>query len=198
MSLRAHVTPHASSRWTTMRSRDRAGRVAGEQRGRGRRRSGRRSTARRAGRSPCSPRGRRKRPLMVDMMTSSPGASWSRWRKSLWWLTRWPATTTLPTSPGIAVPGQCPGPLSSVERRMPSNIDLVRPILGISMVPSSSVGSVVPSSAGAATGTGSATAVVGGGVVGGGRRRRERRGRRDRGRASAPCWRASSWPGRWS
>ena len=46
-------------------------------------------------------------------------------RNGLSWLMRWPATTTLPTSPGIAVPGQCPGPRSSVVSVTPSYIDLV-------------------------------------------------------------------------
>ena len=74
------------------------------------------------------------------------------------WLTRWPASTTLPTSPGIAVPGQWPGPLSSVDRRMPSNIVRVSPIAGISIVPISIRGSVVPSSGGGGDGERAAVA----------------------------------------
>ena len=84
-------------------------------------RSDRRSGWRPARRSRSRPTEYTKRPANdVVKITSSPGTSWSRWRKSWLWLTRCPATTTLPTSPGIAEPGQWPGPWSSVASRMPS------------------------------------------------------------------------------
>ena len=111
------------------------------------------------------------RPASVCMTTSSPATSRSRWRNSALWLVRWPATTTLPSSPGMAVPGQCPGPRFSVARRIPSNIGADRPSAGISMVPTSHVSSDEPSSGGGATGVGSVGATVvggGGGVVGAG------------------------------
>ena len=73
--------------------------------------------------------------------------------------------TTLPTSPGIAVPGQWPGPLFNVESLMPSHMSAASPIFGISIEPSWTFGSVVPSSAGGGSGTGRATVVGGGGVV---------------------------------
>ena len=68
-------------------------------------------------------------------ITWSPGWSWSRLRKSALWLVRWPATTTLPSSPGIAVPGQWPGPQSSVLIRIPSRNGASSPIAGIWMRP---------------------------------------------------------------
>src|SRR3954454_4798676 len=82
-------------------------------------------------------------------------------RNGLLWLVRWPATTTLPTWPGRAVPGQCPGPLSRVDRAMPSNRSAATSSFGISMWPMSSSGSLA-SSAGGAIGVGS---VVGAAVV---------------------------------
>ena len=115
----------------------------------------------------------------------------SRSRKSALWLTRWPATTTLPTSPGIAVPGQWPGPRSSVDRRMPSNIVAVSPIRGISIEPTSIawLGRAVlrrrrdRHRAAAAAVVGRPATVV---VV----RRRRRCGRW---RASSWSWRSTSW-----
>src|SRR5437879_4078876 len=68
-------------------------------------------------------------------MTSSPGVSWSISRNGWLWVTRWPAKTVLPGSPGNAVPGQWLGPLLMVLRAMPSQIECTRPILGISIVP---------------------------------------------------------------
>src|SRR3954468_9104066 len=99
------------------------------------------------------------------MITSSPATRSSRWRKSAWWLTRCPAMTALPISPGIAVPGQWPGPLLSVDSRMPSNIWAESPMAGISIDPTSTRGSVVPSSAGGASGTGSELLGGGGGAA---------------------------------
>ena len=58
-------------------------------------------------------------------------------RNGLLWLVRWPATTTLPTWPGMAVPGQWPGPLSSVDRAMPSYMSAETFSFGMSMWPRS-------------------------------------------------------------
>jgi hypothetical protein len=49
-------------------------------------------------------------PASVVRTISSPASSLSTLRKSLLWLTRWPAITELPIAPGCAVPGQWPGP----------------------------------------------------------------------------------------
>src|SRR5215213_4227358 len=95
------------------------------------------------------------------MITSSPATRSSTCRKSAWWLTRWPAMTALPASPGIAVPGQWPGPLSSVASRMPSHIRADSPIAGMSIEPTVTRGSVVPSSAGGGCGTGRAALAAG-------------------------------------
>ena len=45
------------------------------------------------------------------------------------WLTRWPPTTTLPSSPGMAVPGQWPGPRSRVGSVTPSHSGVLDPDL---------------------------------------------------------------------
>ncbi len=159
------VTPGRGGRRSARASTPAGGRRTAWPDGRG---SGRRSTARSGGTISVESTRYVKRPAPVVKITSSPGARSSRLRKSWLWLTRWPATTTLPTSPGIAVPGQCPGPRSSVDRRMPSWSVRCSPIAGISIEPSSTRGSLEPSSAGAAIGTGSsAGSVVGGSVVGG-------------------------------
>src|SRR4051812_959605 len=57
------------------------------------------------------------------------------------WVTRWPANTALPFSPGKAVPGQWLGPRSMLRIVMPWKIGLTRPIFGISMVPIWMIGS---------------------------------------------------------
>ena len=49
-------------------------------------------------------------------MISSPATRSSTLRNTLCLLVRCPPTTTLPGWPGIAVPGQCPGPKSSVDQ----------------------------------------------------------------------------------
>src|SRR3712207_2033209 len=102
-------------------------------------------------------------------MTSSPGTSLSMWRNGRVLVTRWPATTTLPTWPGRAVPGQWLGPRSIDTSEMPWLSGTLSPSLGISMVPSSTWGSWAYSSAGGAAGWGAGSTnvvvVVGGTVV---------------------------------
>src|SRR4051812_38413400 len=101
------------------------------------------------------------------MMTSSPISSLSMFRNGLSWLTLCPAITTLPICPGIAVPGQWPGPWSRVVNVMPSYIALETPILGMSIVPTCVSCSAARGSAGGASGLGNvaATVVVVGAVV---------------------------------
>src|SRR4051812_4695804 len=94
------------------------------------------------------------------MMTSSPISSLSMFRNGLSWLTLCPAITTLPICPGIAVPGQWPGPWSRVVNVMPSYIALETPILGMSIVPSWVSCSAPRGSAGGASGLGNVAATV--------------------------------------
>src|SRR4051795_13514542 len=94
------------------------------------------------------------------MMTSSPISSLSMFRKGLSWLTLCPAITTLPICPGIAVPGQWPGPWSRVVNVMPSYIALETPILGISIVPTCVSCSAARGSAGGDSGFGNVAATV--------------------------------------
>src|SRR3954447_5720216 len=94
------------------------------------------------------------------MMTSSPISSLSMFRNGLSWLTLCPAITTLPICPGIAVPGQWPGPWSRVVNVMPSYIALETPILGISMVPTCVSCSAARGSAGGDSGFGNVAATV--------------------------------------
>src|SRR3954471_14345769 len=94
------------------------------------------------------------------MMTSSPISSLSMFRNGLSWLTRCPAITTFPICPGIAVPGQWPGPWSRVVRVMPSNMDFDTPILGISIVPTCVSCSAARGSAGGASGFGKVAGTV--------------------------------------
>src|SRR3954447_26811635 len=94
------------------------------------------------------------------MMTSSPISSLSMFRNGLSWLTLCPAITTLPICPGIAVPGQWPGPWSRVVNVMPSYIALEAPILGISIVPTCVSCSAARGSAGGASGLGNVAATV--------------------------------------
>ena len=106
------------------------------------------------------------------------GAHLSMWRNGRLCVTRWPATTTLPSWLGSAVPGQWPGPLFSVVRVMPSKSTWLRPTFGISIVPMRFSGSGACALRGDRAGVGSGAA-----VVGGRRRRRDRgRGRGRRGR----------------
>src|SRR3954453_3011211 len=94
------------------------------------------------------------------MITSSPTSSLSMLRNGLSWLTRGPAIPTLPICPGIAVPGQWPGPWSSVVSVMPSYIALDTPILGISIVPTCVSCSAARGSAGGDSGFGNVAATV--------------------------------------
>ncbi len=66
----------------------------------------------------------------------SPGTRSLTWRKSAWWLVRWPATTTLPTCPGIADPGQWPGPGRACVNRIPSYSVASIPSFGMAIRPS--------------------------------------------------------------
>src|SRR4051812_39913520 len=101
---------------------------------------------------------------MLDKITWSPGTRRSMLRKSAWWLTRCPAITTLPTWPGLADPGQWPGPAFNVPRVTPSYILVSTPIAGISILPASTSGSLA-FACGGGTGTGNATVVVAAVVV---------------------------------
>src|SRR3954453_15250033 len=94
------------------------------------------------------------------MNTSSPTSSLSMLRNGLSWLTRCPAITTLPICPGIAVPGQWPGPWSSVVSVMPSYIAFDTPIFGISIVPTCANSPAARGSAGGASGLGNVAATV--------------------------------------
>ena len=103
-------------------------------------------------------------------MTISPGASRSRRRNSALWLVRCPATTALPTWPGEAEPGQCPGPWLRVVSRIPSYIGESRPMLGIDIHPTWTSGSAPLVSVGGAIGLvacsgGGRVVVVGAAVV---------------------------------
>src|SRR5687768_16969427 len=91
------------------------------------------------------------------------------WRKGWVLVTRWPANTALPTSPGSAVPGQWLGPLSMLRIVMPWKTGWTRPILGISIEPICSTGSGAYSFFGGATGAGGGAVVVTGCSVDAGR-----------------------------
>src|SRR5581483_2068999 len=66
---------------------------------------------------------------------SSPGTSWSTLRNGWVWVTRCPAKTALPSWPGRALPGQCPGPWSMTVSVTPSKTGCTSPILGIRISP---------------------------------------------------------------
>ena len=114
------LTGRTSFKWTTMRWRAEPGGWQANSvavcssvwstmwRRRARRPRSRRPSTR-SGRPTATSRSPRRR-RRARPCGGSPGCGWSRC----------PATTTLPTSPGIAVPGQWPGPRSSVASRMPS------------------------------------------------------------------------------
>ena len=118
-------------------------------------------------------------------------------RNTLCLLVRCPPTTTLPMWPGSALPGQWPGPWSSVVSLIPSYIAMYTSIAGISIEPTSMTGSTPFSSSGGAIGWGRTTGMVVVVVVVvevlRGRRRgraggRRRGGRRDRGRRRGRRW----------
>ncbi len=67
---------------------------------------------------------------------------------------RWPATTTFPIPPGIAVPGQCAGPRLISVRVMPSPSRESSPMAPITIRPIGSSGSSAYGSAGNGAGTG--------------------------------------------
>src|SRR5262249_43006863 len=105
------------------------------------------------------------RPPLVVRMIGSPGTSSSMWRNGRSWLTRWPPTTTLPNCPGMAVPGQWPGPRFNVESVIPSHIEWSNWIFGMAIVPICTAGSIA-FGFGGACGCGSVAAVVVGRVAG--------------------------------
>ena len=81
-------------------------------------------------------------------------------RNTLCLLVRCPPTTTLPIWPGSALPGQWPGPWSSVVSLIPSYIVMYTSIAGISIQPTSMTGSMPFSSGGGAIGWGRTTGMV--------------------------------------
>src|SRR5712691_6676305 len=73
-------------------------------------------------------------------MISSPSTSWSMLRNGWVWVTRCPAKTALPNWPGMALPGQWPGPWSMTVSVTPSKTGWTRPILGIRISPTWTIG----------------------------------------------------------
>src|SRR5882757_3633152 len=68
------------------------------------------------------------------------------------WVTRCPAKTALPSWPGTALPGQCPGPWSMTVRVTPSKMGWTSPILGIRISPILTIGAGAVGLAGGAMG----------------------------------------------
>src|SRR5688572_19065746 len=85
-------------------------------------------------------------------MISSP-ATISLIRRNGWLcVTRCPANTELPSWPGLALPGQCPGPLSMTVRVTPSYTGCTSPIFGMWISPILTIAEAARGLAGGAIG----------------------------------------------